>query len=197
MTKAIVAEDEKVCPFCRAPTPKSKKEMIEWTKKRMEAGDARAIYSLGCYYSDGMYGLLQDHTKALELFHQAGKLGFAQSYGCIGYEYNNGENLQRDTKKSIHYYELAAMGGCEVGRLNLGMIEARAGNMNRALKHCMIAIAGGNSESVNQIKRMYGYGFATKDDYTKALQSYQAYLDEIKSDQRDKAAAYHGMYRYY
>ena len=36
---------------------------------------------------------------------------------------------------------------------------------------------------------MYGYGHATKDDYAEALQSYQAYLDEVKSDQRDQAAA--------
>ena len=32
-------------------------------------------------------------------------------------------------------------------------------------------------------------GDATKEVYTKALRSYQAYLDEIKSDQRDEAAA--------
>ena len=30
-------------------------------------------------------------------------------------------------------------------------------------------------------------GYATKDDYTKALRSYQAYLDEIKRDHRDEA----------
>ena len=31
----------------------------------------------------------------------------------------------------------------------------------------------------------------------KALQSYQTYLEEIKSDQRDKAAAADEKYRYY
>jgi len=44
---------------------------------------------------------------------------------------------------------------------------------------------------------MYLIGYATKDDYTKALQSYQEYLGEIKSCQRDKAAAAHERYRYY
>jgi len=43
---------------------------------------------------------------------------------------------------------------------------------------------------------MYSKGHATKADYTKALQSYQAYLDEIKSDQRDKAAAAHDSFKY-
>ena len=39
-------------------------------------------------------------------------------------------------------------------------------------------------------------GHATKDDYAKALRAYQAYLAEIKSDQRDKAAAASADYRY-
>jgi len=38
---------------------------------------------------------------------------------------------------------------------------------------------------------------ATKDDYTEELQSYQVYLGEIKSDQRDKAAALNAHNRYY
>ena len=56
--------------------------------------------------------------------------------------------------------------------------------------------------SLKIIKLMYREGEATKDDYTKALRSYQEYLDEIKSDQRDKAAASNinianGRYKYY
>ena len=40
-------------------------------------------------------------------------------------------------------------------------------------------------------------GHATKDDYAKALRAYQAYLAEIKSAQRDAAAAARANYRYY
>ena len=39
--------------------------------------------------------------------------------------------------------------------------------------------------------------YATRDDYEKALKDYQAYLVEIKSDDRDKAAAYDDEYKYY
>lgn len=48
-----------------------------------------------------------------------------------------------------------------------------------------------------RIKDLYSEGFATKDGYTKALQAYQAYLSEIKSPQRDKAAAEREDHRYY
>ena len=56
------------------------------------------------------------------------------------------------------------------------------------MKHFMTAIEGGNEKSLENIKRLYMKGQATKEDYEKALQTYQVYLDEIRSDQRDKAA---------
>ena len=61
----------------------------------------------------------------------------------------------------------------------------------------MIAAKSGHNESMDQIKRVYSNGEATKDDYTRALQLYQEYLVEIKSVQRDKAASAYDDYRYY
>jgi len=77
------------------------------------------------------------------------------------------------------------------------IIEEKAGNFDRALKHFTIAVRGGFSQSLQQIKSIYSKGYATKEDYTKALQSYQEYLAEIKSRQRDEAAAAREDYRYY
>ena len=54
----------------------------------------------------------------------------------------------------------------------------------------MIAVGSGDNDSLKMIQQLYTTGHATKDDYAKALQAYQAYLDEIKSDDRDKAAAF-------
>ena len=60
----------------------------------------------------------------------------------------------------------------------------------------MIAVGSGDNDSLKMIQQLYTTGHATKDDYAKALQAYQAYLDEIKSDDRDKAAAYSEKYKY-
>ena len=68
--------------------------------------------------------------------------------------------------------------------------------MNRALKHFIIAVGFGDNKSLKTIKEMYKDGYATKDDYAKALQAYQAYISEIKSDDRDKAAEYDEQYKY-
>lgn len=60
-----------------------------------------------------------------------------------------------------------------------------------------VAAKDGDTQSVKNIKNMYMDGDVTKDDYAKALLSYQGYLDEIRSDQRDEAAAFVDEYQYY
>ena len=154
------------------------------------------VFNLGCYYYYGMY-VPQDHAKALELWHRAAELGDAQSYYDVGNSYLQGNGVERDEKKAVHYYELAAMGGHVISRHNLGVLEKRYGNMDRALKHHMIAAGCGDNDSLEKIKQMFKKGVATKEDYTQALLSYQANLVEIKSAQRDEAAAFDDEYKYY
>ena len=134
---------------------------------------------------------------ALELYHQAAKLGNAKSYYNMACAYITGNGVERDEKKAKHYYELAAMGGDEQARHHLFNLEGCAGNMDRALKHLMISAGLGYSDSLEQIKLLFKNGLVIKDDYAKALQAYQAHLNEIKSPQRDEAAAFHDAHKYY
>ena len=189
--------DNKTCPFCRTPSPSTDEEIIARIKKLIEAGDAHAMHNLGYCYRDGMYGFPQDYIKALELYHRAGNLGSAESYNNIGVAYDNGRGVEVDKKKAEHYFELAAMQGDSTARYNLGEMEEKADNMERALKHYMIAVKDGDDDSLKQIQLFYSNGQASKEDYTKALQLYQVYLGEIKSKQRDEAAAAREEYRYY
>ena len=185
------------CPFCRTTGPTSDEVGNERERKRMEVNDPNAIFNIGCYHRDGTNGFPQDYTKALELWHRAGKLGHAGAYCRIGYAYNNGEGVDVDKKEARHYNELAAMRGDEVARNNIGTMEKEAGNKERAVRHYMLAVRGGEARSLDTVKDMYLKGQATKNDYTTALQAYQTYLDEIKSKQRDEAAAFDERYRYY
>jgi len=185
------------CAFCRVVAPKSIEEMMERERNRMEKDDPIAISDLGSYYRDGLHGFPRDYTKALELYHRAVELGYSKAYNGIGYAYQYGQGVEVDIKKASHYFELAAMRGDVTARHNLGVNEENAGNIERTLRHYMIAVRGGYSNSLKKIKELYSNGHATKDDYTKALRLYQAYLNEIKSDQRDKAAAAREDNRYY
>jgi len=191
--------DNQKCAFCRVPGPDSDEEMIKRTLKRVEVNDPIAIFNRGNHHRDGSYGTKQDHNKALELFNWAGELGYADAYGGIGNAYDCGYGVGVDKKKAKHYYELAAMAGSVISRHNLGVKELDASNFDRALKHYMIAVASGDSESLPAIKKLYSSGHATKEDYATALQLFQTHLGEIKSAQRDEAAAAYEdqRYRYY
>jgi len=183
----------KKCPFCRTPDPTSSEDIIKGLKKRMEVGDAYAFGMMGSYYSGGHYGLPHDSAKAIELWRKAGKYGYAN----LGNAYYSGDGVERDEKMAKHCLELAAMGGITAARCNLGIIEDKAGNYDRALKHFMIAVRAGYTRSVKCIQQLYMDGHATKDHYANALRAHQVYINEIKSDQRDKAAAFIDSYRYY
>ena len=187
-----IIADEK-CAFCRTSSPTTHEEVIKRLEKRMEVGDPYAFSLMGDAYFYGWYGLPQDSPKAVELWHKAGKFGYAN----IGNAYYYGRGVERDEKMANHYYELAAMEGEVLARYNLGVSEYKAGNYDRALKHLLIAVRGGYTDSVKTIQRMYKNGHATKDHYTNALRSHQAYLNEIKSGQREKAAAFSDEYCYY
>lgn len=191
---------KELCPFCRARDCATPRGVELQVKKRAEKGDANAIFSQACGYEHGMYGLQQDQAKAIRLYHKAAELGCPSAYNNMANMYMTGQGVERDTKKTKQYYEHAAMGGMAVARYSLGRLEGRAGNTKRALKHYMIGVKGGSEESLNEVKEFCMRGLATKEDYAQALQSYQAYLDEIKSEERDKAAGateFGDQYRYH
>ena len=185
------------CAFCRVVAPHTMGEANERERKRIELDDPIAIFNLGNDYFKGTNGYPQDYVKALELLYRAGELGHAMAYSNIGYAHTYGKGVKIDKTKAIHYYEISAMMGNERARHNLGATEHNAGNMHKAVKHYTIAVRGGHSDSLKKIQQLYLNGHATKDDYTTALKSYQVYLGEIKSIQRDKAAADDDECRYY
>ena len=155
------------------------------------------MFCLGCDYVDGDYGSPQDYENALKLWHKAGALGNAKAYHNIGVAYNNGYGVERDEKKADYNFELAAMGGNVIARYNLGCYEYEKSNWDRAIKHLLISAGGGHSKSVKNIQLLYMNGYGTKEDNSKALQVYQTYISEIRSEQRNEAAAYSDHYTYY
>ena len=102
---------ERKCPFCRTPAPYSIEEFNKRLQKRVELGDAWAIFKLGCNYHHGEFGFTQDYNKATELFVRAGDLGHSNAYCSVGYAYDFGHGVDIDEKKANHYYKLAAIEG--------------------------------------------------------------------------------------
>lgn len=60
---------------------------------------------VGSYYSNGMYGLPQDDTKALELWHRAAEFGNVTAYFKIGCNYVNGQGRRLSITLSLGLWE--------------------------------------------------------------------------------------------
>ena len=59
------------CPYCKTPAPRTAKEALRRTKKRVDTNHYRALVYLGGMYHDGLYGLPRDYKKALQLWMRA------------------------------------------------------------------------------------------------------------------------------
>jgi len=178
-----------VCPYCRTPLPEDDKEIIRQTKKLMRNGNAKAFDMYAGWYDLGEMGMPQDYQKANELWLKAGELGCAAAYFKLGGSYSRGTGVAIDMKKAKHYYELAAMGGDVKARYNLGCFDGKAGNIQRSLRHFILATRAGDVKALNHVKHGYINGDVTKDEYANTLRAYQTRQDEMKSDERDIAEA--------
>ena len=81
-------------------------------------------------------------------------------------------------------------------RHNLGVYEHKAGNVDKTMKHFVIAAGCGHAKALKHIRSLFMNGNATRDNYEEALRAYQQYAEEVRSDQRDKAAAFRENYKY-
>ena len=184
-------EELGMCPYCRTPRESSEEEAVERLKKLMENKSSPTAFNIiATYYVDGEYGMPRDHQKANELFLKAGELGCAEAYSRLGYSFSNGRGMEIDKKKAKHYYELAAMRGDVEARHNLSVLEGKAGNMDRAYKHFVIAAKAGHPESLDVVKRGFTKGFVTKEEYESTLRAYHERQTEMKSKAREAVMAY-------
>jgi TPR repeat protein len=170
------------CPFCKAVRiGKTDNERVEELMKRVAVNDAGATCLLGSYYREGIRGVQQDYTRAMELYARAADLGYSQAH------YNLAVNHQRwgDLKKALSHYEAAAMAGHEVARYNLGYIEAQSGNMERAFKHWMIAASAGDYSAMRNILVAFNHGSISRNAIDSTLTAYNTSCAEMRSEARE------------
>ena len=185
----IMSEGKDLCAFCRTPNASSDEEHINRTKKLIDNGNAGAMHLLAGIYDQGLYGMPQDNQKAYALYLKAGEQGSADAYSRLGILYRLGTGVERDMKKAQHYWQLAAMMGDVDARCNLGVLEWNAGNYIRAFKHYTLAARVGSKDALDEVKNGFVKGLVTKDEYASTLRAHQQRLNEMKSDEMDKAAS--------
>ncbi len=173
------------CPFCRKPIPKTVEDAGKLSMKRIKANDPEAMIYQGVReYWKGNY----DAT--FELFSKAAELGHASAHFRLAGLYLDGKGVDKDREKEIYHLEEAAIGGHPHARHNLGCEELEDNNnIERGVKHFMIAAAQGVDESIKSLMELFkkGQGYVSKEDLTTALRAHQAAVDATKSPQREAA----------
>eukprot|EP00956_Cyclotella_meneghiniana_P038413 scaffold154201_cov23-Cyclotella_meneghiniana.AAC.1 len=178
------------CPFCNTDNPRTDAEVMKRLSDRIEKyNDPDAMVLLASYHNQGLHGLPVDQSKAFELLQRASEIGSALSYCALAMSYDDGVGVRQDKKNAVHHYQLAAMMGHVNARHNLGCVEVKNGNYQRAMKHFMIAAKCGLKDSLDAVKNGFNDGDVTKEDLEKTLRGYQAACDEAKSEQRDRATS--------
>jgi TPR repeat protein len=173
------------CPFCREPPPRDEEEWKKRIMERVKANDPDALSEMGkkCYYREG------NCDRAFEYWTKAAELGDVIAHNQLATMYD-GEGVQKDEEKEVYHLEKAAIGGHPLARHNLGCVEAMNGNIERAVKHFIIAANLGLEESMKMLWRQYSDGSITKEELEATLRTHKAALDEMKSPERDEAENY-------
>jgi TPR repeat protein len=92
-----------------------------------------------------------------------------------------------DLKKSKFHFEAAAMAGHEVARMALGIIEEQSRNMDRGVKHCIIAASAGHHSAMHNLLVALKGGDISRDVIDSTLAAYNTSCAELRSETRDAA----------
>jgi TPR repeat protein len=177
---------EQKCPYCRETLPETDEEMDQNQMKRVKANDPVALRELGKRCRDE-----SDYSGAFQNFSKAAELDDIEAHFELSVLYRKEQGVEKDEKKEIYHLEEASIGGHPKARYNLGCHEEDSGQINRAMKHYIIAAKLGLDRALEAVKKGFAHGIVSKEDFEAALRGHQAAVDATKSEQRDAAYEYY------
>jgi hypothetical protein len=173
------------CPFCREPVVRGEEENNKRVMERVKANDPAALTQMGV-----IRGKEGDYETAFEYFKEAAELGDASAHYRLGGMYYRGEGVEKDLEKGIHHLEKASICGNPDARHYLACDEWKKNDIERSVKHFIIAAKLGHEESMKALWKVFSCGNITKEELDDTLRTHKAAIDATKSSQRDAAEAY-------
>ena len=131
-----------------------------------------------------------DYDDSVKHYTKAADLGDLEAHNQLGWMYWNGVVVEKDEEKGVYHYEKAAIGGHPRARHVLGCKEVNNGNIERAVKHFIIAANLGDEGSMKALWVEFHDGNITKEDLESTLRTHKAAIDAMKSPEREAAAAW-------
>lgn len=118
--------------------------IVDWNEKAAEQNYSPAQYELAEIYRDGLYGVVKDSEKALELFTKAAtpnlgegspyKKGYAPAQHNLATMYAIGSGVERDFKEALRWYQMAAEQGIAESQFSLGLVYLKGNDINQNFK---------------------------------------------------------------
>ena len=177
---------QSTCPFCRETMPETDEKIDKLRMKRVEMNDPVAMSQEGIdQRKKGEY------QRAFEYFSKSAELGNTEAHYKLSLMYYHGQGVEKDEGKEIHHTEEAAIGGHPLARYNLGCEEMDNGNIERAVKHWIIAATQGEVHSMKTLMDAFKMGLVSKGDLATALRAHHTAVEATKSLQRLEAEEYH------
>jgi hypothetical protein len=170
------------CVFCREPMSSGGEEINKRLMKRVKAKDPVAMSQMGRKYHEG-----GDYKAAFDLLSKAAELGNFHAHYILGIMYEEGQGVEKDEGKEVYHWEKAAIGGHLYARYNLGCNEAKNDNMERSVKHFIIAANLGDELSMKVLWKHFAAGNITKEDLDATLRSNHTAINATQSEQRKAA----------
>lgn len=130
-----------------------------------------SLWHLAIMYKCGL-GTPKDIEKAMEYFHQSGKLNYGPSWFSLGFIYEDGKLTTQDLEKALNCYTAGAIIGDINCQINLGSMydEGKGVPINKSLafKWFQNAAEQGDIDATFNVGLMYQYGESVPQDVAKA-----------------------------
>ena len=171
---------EHTCPFCRETLPRTQEEADKQHLKRLEANDPLALNKEAI-----VQGQKREFSRSFEYFTKAADLGFAEAHFFLSKVYQLGIGVEKDEGKKIYHTEEAAIGGHPEARHILGCHERDNANIEKAVKHWIIAATQGCNDSIKALTDAFKDGLVSKEVLAVTLRAHHAAVVATKSPQRE------------
>ena len=146
--------------------------IVDWNEKAVEQNYPPAQYELAEIYRAGLWGVVKDSEKALELFTKAAtpnlgeaspyKKGYAPAQHNLATMYATGSGVERDFKEALKWYQMAAEQGISESQFSLGLAYLKGDSVNQNFKETAkwyrIAAEQELARAQNGLAEMYNEG---------------------------------------
>ena len=176
-----------LCPFCRSPPTEGFGTTVELMQKRIDKGDAEAIYNVGTYHANGQYGFEKNTEKAVTLFTRAAKLGHGRGCSRLAYAHMVGDlGVKKNVPKARHYFELAVKAGDIEAHHNLAIMHmSNRAFTYEALYLLKVAAVSGYEPSIELLEDFGDTGCISKEELEDLRKAHKAADAETKSEDRE------------